>query len=69
MRTTDIVVGATYRFFDTRGCERKPRIVIYISDTLVISHTGPTGTGTHSRPKTMAIEYFASHAKPMSMSR
>ena len=66
MRTRDIVVGATYRFFDRRGRELKPRIVIYISDEFVISHTGPTATGTRSSPRTMAIEYFAEHAEPMS---
>ena len=65
MRPTDIVVGATYRFFDTRGRELKPRIVIYLSDTFVISHTGPTPNGTPSHPRTMAIEYFAERADPM----
>jgi hypothetical protein len=65
MRTTEVVVGATYRFFDSRGRELKPRIVIYISNEFVISHTGPTATGTHSSPRTMAIGYFAEHAEPM----
>ena len=59
MQTTDIVVGETYRFFDTRGREVKPRIVIYINDAWVISHTGPTASGARPQPRTMAIEYFA----------